>query len=199
MKKNETIGIYGLKTLMQHNVDFDGLRYSPKAGMFYFSGRIPPGLAAQLKDIGFNYPYQIQQDTPNLLTMETDKIKAEVKAAYETDGMQGACSVGDKHNLLYHFCRHCNNETPSIENECGICGQPSETLTIVKAVGTDLDEAIECYGDEYREYWKAMQGDKDPLYFAELNHGGFYLIMNNLEFEEASLAAIYKHLQDCMP
>lgn len=68
MKKIETIGIYGLKLLIRHDIDFDSVRYSPKEGKFYFGGLIPEGLEKRLREIGFNYPFEMEKKTINQLT-----------------------------------------------------------------------------------------------------------------------------------
>jgi len=43
--------------------------------------------------------------------------------AYEKGGQQAVFDLADKNKLPYSYCKHCENETPTIDSCCALCSQ----------------------------------------------------------------------------
>jgi hypothetical protein len=57
--------------------------------------------------------------------MNTRKIEATIRDAYEKDGVAAACNEANKHEICsYEVCNFCDTEVPTIKGDhvCLICG-----------------------------------------------------------------------------
>jgi len=74
-------------------------------------------------------------------TMETKvktRLKKEIYAEYQKEGMISACDWASDYNnhsddvVPFEWCEACDNHTPSIDHECCLCGQATKKPTAPK-------------------------------------------------------------------
>jgi hypothetical protein len=75
------------------------------------------------------------------IPMETKvktRLKKEIYAEYQKEGMISACDWASDYNnhsddeVPFEWCNACDNHTPSIDHECCLCGQETKKPTAPK-------------------------------------------------------------------
>lgn len=57
--------------------------------------------------------------------MENKEIVKKAYKIYQEKGQSAVFNFAKKHNVGYAYCKSCETSSPSIEDECLVCGSPT--------------------------------------------------------------------------